>query len=87
MKGCGSGQIGGVTAQFEWMLMNNELQWMWKVVVVANYTRICFEGLSKIERNISYDCSSMVEIRTWQLSGNAVAWGSISGYVVDIEKK
>jgi len=26
MKGCGSGQIGGVTAQFEWMLMNNELQ-------------------------------------------------------------
>jgi len=65
VEGCGSGQIGGVSPQFEWMLVKNELQRMWKVALVASYTRICFEGLSKIKRNISYDCSSLVEIRSW----------------------
>lgn len=52
MEGCGSGHIGGVTAQFEWMLVNNELQRKWKVAVVASYTRICFERLSKIKETL-----------------------------------
>jgi hypothetical protein len=73
VESCGSGHVVGVTAQFEWILVNNELQRVWKVAVVASYTPICFEGLSKIKRNISYDCSSMVEIRTWQIWRNAVA--------------
>jgi hypothetical protein len=81
VEGCGIGKIGGVIPQFERMLVNNELQRMWKVAVVASYTRICFEGLSKIKRNIKYDCSSLVEIRNWQLSRRAVALDNISGYV------
>jgi hypothetical protein len=87
VEDCGNGKIGAVTPQFEWTLVNNELQRMWKVAVVAGQLQpTCFEGLSKFKRNISYNCSSLVEIRTWQLSRNAVACGSISGYVVDIEK-
>ena len=85
VEGCGSGQIGGVSPPFEWMLVNNELQRKWNVALVANYIRICFEGLSKIKRNISYDCFFQAKIRTWYLSRSSVALGSISRYVDDTE--